>query len=120
VIFTSIPTLVVRSARRKRVEAIEQDLAPTLELLATLAEAGLGFDSAIARIMESENGLRPLGQEFRIYARDNLAGFLVWKAFGRSPGGLTSLPFQFSFPPWCRLSRWARVWPKRYAYSPTT
>jgi tight adherence protein C len=64
----------VRSARRKRVEAIEQDLAPTLELLATLAEAGLGFDSAIARIMESESGLRPLGQEFRIYARDNLGG----------------------------------------------
>jgi tight adherence protein C len=72
--FASLPALVVRSARRKRVEAIEQDLAPTLELLATLAEAGLGFDSAIARIQESDSGTRPLGQEFQIYQRDNLGG----------------------------------------------
>jgi len=68
------PTLVVRAARRQRVEEIEQDLAPALELLATLAEAGLGFDSAIARIQESESGKRPLSQEFLIYQRDNLGG----------------------------------------------
>jgi tight adherence protein C len=74
VIFAATPTLIVRAARRKRVEAIEQDLAPTLELLATLAEAGLGFDSAIARIQESESGTRPLSQEFQIYQRDNLGG----------------------------------------------
>jgi tight adherence protein C len=43
-------------------------------LLATLAEAGLSFDSAIARIQESESGKRPLSQEFRIYQRDNLGG----------------------------------------------
>ena len=72
--FACIPALVVRAARRSRVEAIEQDLAPTLELLATLAEAGLGFDSAIARILESESGNRPLAQEFEIYHRDNLGG----------------------------------------------
>jgi tight adherence protein C len=74
VILAMAPTLVVRAARRKRVEAIEQDLAPTLELLATLAEAGLGFDSAIARVHESESGKRPLTEEFQIYQRDILGG----------------------------------------------
>ena len=68
------PLLVVRAARRSRVEAIEQDLAPMLELLATLAEAGLSFDSAISRIQESEPGDRPLSREFRIYQRDTLGG----------------------------------------------
>lgn len=68
------PTLVVRAARRSRVEMIEQDLAPTLELLATLAEAGLSFDSALARIHDSESGERPLTQEFEIYQRDTLGG----------------------------------------------
>jgi tight adherence protein C len=73
-ILTLAPTLVVRAARRNRVEAVEQDLAPTLELLATLAEAGLSFDSGIARIQESETGKRPLTQEFQIYQRDALGG----------------------------------------------
>jgi tight adherence protein C len=68
------PALVVRAARRARVSAIEQDLAPSLELLATLAEAGLSFDAAIARIQESESGQRPLTREFRIYQRDVLGG----------------------------------------------
>ena len=74
IILVLAPTLVVRSARRERVEAIEQDLALTLELLATLAEAGLGFDAAIARIQESESGQRPLSDELRIYQRDTLGG----------------------------------------------
>jgi tight adherence protein C len=74
IILTAVPTLVVRAARRNRIEAIEQDLAPALELLATLAGAGLSFDSALARIQESESGARPLSQEFRIYQRDVLAG----------------------------------------------
>lgn len=73
-ILISIPALVVRAARRARVEAVEQDLAPCLELLATLAEAGLGFDAALARIQESESSRRPLYQEFRIYQLDTLGG----------------------------------------------
>jgi hypothetical protein len=40
-VFTLAPTLIVRAERRNRVAAIEQDLAASLELLATLAEAGL-------------------------------------------------------------------------------
>ena len=73
-IFVLAPTMVVRAARRERVQAIEQDLALTLELLATLAEAGLGFDAAIARIQESESGARPLSQDLRIYQQDTLGG----------------------------------------------
>ena len=75
------PTLVVRAARRERVEAIEQDLPPTLELLATLAEAGLALDSAVARITESRsNSLRPLNEEFGIYQRDLLGGINRFQA----------------------------------------
>jgi len=73
-ILTAAPTLVVRAARRERVEALEQDLAPALELLATLAEAGLGFDAALARIQESQASNRPLHDEFRIYQLDTLGG----------------------------------------------
>ncbi len=68
------PTLVVRAARRSRVDAIEQDLAASLELFATLAEAGLGFDAGMARIQESEDVRRQLSQEFHIYQRDVLGG----------------------------------------------
>jgi len=68
------PWVIVRAARRKRVAAIEQDLTITLELLATLAEAGLGFDAGLARIQDSEMNQTPLGQELGIYQRDVLAG----------------------------------------------
>ena len=77
------PTLIVRARRRDRVERIEQDLAPTLELLAMLAEAGLGFDSAIARVQESESERRPLSVEFRIYQRDLLSGIPRLEALRR-------------------------------------
>jgi len=68
------PAMVVRAARRRRVAAIERDLTIALELLATLAEAGLGFDAGLARIQESETSVTPLGQELGIYQRDVLAG----------------------------------------------
>lgn len=68
------PWLLVRAARRRRVAAIERDLSITLELLATLAEAGLGFDAALARIQDAETVTTPLEQEFGIYQRDVLAG----------------------------------------------
>lgn len=68
------PWIFVRAARRRRVAEIEQDLTITLELLATLAEAGLGFDAGLARMQESETTQSPLGQELSIYQRDVLAG----------------------------------------------
>jgi tight adherence protein C len=70
----AIPWLVVRQARRQRVEKVEIDLPISLELLATLGEAGLGFDAALARVLDSVTEDRPLGREFRSYQSDLLAG----------------------------------------------
>jgi tight adherence protein C len=70
----AVPALVVRAKRRRRVEQIEQDLPLFLELLATLVEAGLGFEAGLARLAESETANRPLNAEFRLYQRDLLAG----------------------------------------------
>jgi tight adherence protein C len=74
VCIAAIPILVVRAKRRRRVEQIEQDLPLFLELLATLVEAGLGFEAGVARIQDSETAKRPLHMEFRHYQRDLLGG----------------------------------------------
>lgn len=74
VVLVSIPTLMVRAARRKRVLHIEQDLPLVLDLLATLAEAGLGLDAAIDRVLQSLDGTRTLPQELSAFQRDVLAG----------------------------------------------
>jgi tight adherence protein C len=74
VILTSFPTVIVRAARRQRVNRVEQDLPITLELLATLSEAGLGFDAALERILQAQPGGRPLTQEFRTFQMEILAG----------------------------------------------
>ena len=68
------PTLWVRARRRQRVSEIERDLPLVLELFATLAEAGLGFDAALARIVESQPGKRPLASELATFQRDVLGG----------------------------------------------
>lgn len=68
------PVLVVRSARRTRVAAIERDLPLVLELLATLAEAGLGLDAALARVLDGQPAERPLVTELRTFQRDLSAG----------------------------------------------
>jgi tight adherence protein C len=69
-----LPWMVVRRSRRQRVEKVEQDLPICLELLATLSEAGLGFDAALSRVLESGIENHPLGREFRTYQSDLLAG----------------------------------------------
>ena len=74
IILICIPWVIVRTARRKRVELVEQDLPLALELLATLSEAGLGFDSALGRILKTRLAGRPLAGELRIYQSDVLAG----------------------------------------------
>jgi tight adherence protein C len=68
------PTLHVRAARRARVTAVEHDLPLLLELLATLAQAGLGFDTALARVVDVQDGNRPLTREFRRFQGDMLSG----------------------------------------------
>jgi tight adherence protein C len=69
-----VPTLVVRSTRRTRVRAIEQDLPLALELFATMAEAGLGFDAALSKIVRAQGSARPLASEFLNFQHDMLAG----------------------------------------------
>ena len=68
------PALVVRAARRRRVSEIEADLPLALELFATLAEAGLSFDAAMARIVEARSRERPLMREFIGFQQDVRAG----------------------------------------------
>jgi tight adherence protein C len=68
------PMLVVRTARRSRVRDIEQDLPLALELFATMAEAGLGFDAALAKIARARGTDRPLIAEFINFQVDVLAG----------------------------------------------
>lgn len=74
IVIALLPTLVVRNARRKRVQKIEQDLPISLDLLATLSEAGISFDAAIDRLIETQEPDRPLVQEFRSFQVDLLAG----------------------------------------------
>src|SRR4051812_30389977 len=62
-VLAALPTLLVRAARRRRVAQVEQDLPITLELLATLAEAGIAFDAALDRILDSQPAGRPLTVE---------------------------------------------------------
>ena len=68
------PWLIVRRARRLRVELVEQDLPLALELLSTLSEAGLGFDTALTRILKTRLAGRPLAEDFRTFQADLLAG----------------------------------------------
>ena len=74
VLLGCVPLLVVRSARRERVSQIEQDLPLALDLFATLAEAGLGFDASLAKIQESQPPGRALTMEFHTFQREMLAG----------------------------------------------
>lgn len=74
IIIASIPWIVVRSARRRRVREIEEDLPITLQLLSTMAQAGLGLDAAMIRVLDSSDETRPLPQELQQFRRENLAG----------------------------------------------
>jgi tight adherence protein C len=69
-----LPTVIVRTVRRARVRAIEQDLPLVLELFATMGEAGLGFDAALAKIVRAQEIDRPLIAEFVNFQLDLLAG----------------------------------------------
>ncbi|MCG8651498.1 MAG: type II secretion system F family protein, partial [Pirellulales bacterium] len=73
-VVTLIPTLVVRNRRRRRVQEIEEDLPLILDLLNTLAQAGIGFDAALEQILGAQSSARPLVQELRTFQYDNLAG----------------------------------------------
>jgi len=71
---TCLPWLYVRAARRGRVARFEEDLPLTLDLLATLAEAGLGFDAGLDRVLGALAPGRPLAQELRAFQAEVLGG----------------------------------------------
>lgn len=74
ILVTAAPALAVRAARRSRVRSVEQDLPLALELFATMAEAGLGFDAALAKIVRADGAGRALASEFVNFQHDMLAG----------------------------------------------
>ncbi|MFT7464054.1 MAG: tight adherence protein C [Pseudohongiellaceae bacterium] len=78
-----LPMLHVRRERRQRVASIDRDLPVLLELLATLGEAGLGFDAALDRVLVAQPRERPLVREMRQFQQDVLAGMARWRAFRR-------------------------------------
>ena len=90
------PTLVVRSRRRTRVRTIVQDLPLALELFATMAEAGLGFDAALAKIVKARGSDRALTEEFVAFQHDMLAGVPRTQAL-RQLARRTDLPPIISF-----------------------
>ncbi len=70
----AMPAIFVRARRRTRIRMIEQDLPLSLDLLATLAEAGLSFDAALERVLETQRNRRPLAEEFRLFRLEILTG----------------------------------------------
>lgn len=74
VVVSLLPTVVVRGVRRARARAVEQDLPLVLELFATMAEAGLGFDGAMTKVVRAMGSERPLILELLEFQFDMLAG----------------------------------------------
>lgn len=84
-VLAGLPLVWVRRRRRQRVDAIESDLPVALELMASLARSGQGFDAAIARILDAERGGedRPLATELGLYRSDILSGVPREESFQR-------------------------------------
>jgi len=70
----SLPISIVRRDRARRVASIEQDLPLVIELLATFAEAGLGFESAMSEVLDAQPRGRPLGEDLRLFQLEVSAG----------------------------------------------
>ena len=73
-VFAGLPMLRVRRTRRARVRWIRRDLAPSLELFASMSQAGLAFDAALERVLLGLDRERPLSQELRTFQSEVLAG----------------------------------------------
>jgi tight adherence protein C len=74
VFWAAAPWLLVQSERRKRVRNVEQDLPTTLDLLATMSESGLAFDSALDKVIASQKKGRPLVSELETFQLEVLSG----------------------------------------------
>lgn len=83
VMFAALPTVRVRRARRTRVQLLLRDLYPVLELFASLAQAGLAFDAALARVLTTIGPDRPLGRELMVFQAEVLGGADRTRCFRR-------------------------------------
>jgi tight adherence protein C len=72
--FTAIPYLQVRRRRRGIVREVQRDLPNALELVASLAQAGLSFDAAIARLLPVLREDHALARELRTFQAEVLSG----------------------------------------------
>ena len=73
-LIAAIPIVSVRRRQRQRNEEIERDLPTVLELLATLVEAGLGFDAALIKVGSALGQDRALTLEFERVRAATMAG----------------------------------------------
>lgn len=73
-LIAAAPLLIVRASRRQRVQQVEEDLPLILELLASLAEGGLGFDAALAKILHAQPADRSLPSELRTFQAELRVG----------------------------------------------
>jgi tight adherence protein C len=88
VIVAALPVLHVRAARRRVVREVEADLPLVLEIFATLAEAGLGFDASLVRLLDAMPGARPLHRALRHFQRDVRSGVPRVQALRRTASRL--------------------------------
>lgn len=72
--FAAWPTTRVRRRRRALEDQLLRDLYPSLELFASLAQAGLAFDAALARVLTTFGADRPLGRELLTFQAEVLGG----------------------------------------------
>ena len=66
------PDMVVNAKARSRQERIRADLPDALDLLAVTVEAGLGFDAAVAKLIEQMEG--PLAEELTLMLNEMRIG----------------------------------------------
>jgi len=72
IIGIALPDALLDGAIRKRHSAIRRSLPDSLDLLVVCAEAGLGFDGAVSKLVERARG--PLAEEFAKALQDMSVG----------------------------------------------
>lgn len=83
VLFAMLPWSIVNSARKKRIRDVERDMPVTLDLMSTLSESGLGFDSALSKVIESHREERPLVSELKTFQLEVIGGISRVECFRR-------------------------------------
>lgn len=85
----AVPDSLLERAIRERQRIIRKSLADSLDLLVVSAEAGLGFDGALAKVVEKVRG--PLADEFKRALEDMSVGRSRMEAL-RSMSGRLEMP----------------------------